>query len=151
LTTRVTVSWHGENRFVGVGGSGGPPVLINFASGAGVADANARAPGGPTPAGPKPTELLLIAAAACTGLDIVSLLGKQRVTFTGLEIDVSGERAEDHPRIFTDLKVLYRLKAKPDALPHLERAAALSMNKYCGVSLSLKAAKTWRCEVEPPR
>ncbi len=157
MTTRVTLSWHGGSRFVGHGASG-PPVLMNFAAGeaAGVGGAaRSEAPltatgaagAGTEPAGPKPTELLLMATGACTGLDIVSLLEKQRVTFTGLDLEVSGERASDHPKYFTALEVVYRLKAAPDALPHLQRAAALSMEKYCSVGHSLRAEKTWRCEI----
>jgi putative redox protein len=154
MTTRVTLSWHGGNRFVGFGASG-PPVLINFAAGeapltatgAAVAARTARSAVGAEPTGPKPTELLLMATGACTGLDVVSLLEKQRVTFSGLDIEVTGERAPDHPKYFTDIEVAYRLKAAPDALPHLQRAAALSMEKYCSVGHSLRAKETWRCEI----
>ncbi|MCL6581467.1 MAG: OsmC family protein [Firmicutes bacterium] len=155
MTTAVTVRWLGSTRFVGLPSSG-PPIPINFLpedplppreTYAGPAPAG---PEGPAP-GPKPTELLLIAAGACTGLDIVSLLEKQRVEFTGLEIEVRGERATDWPRVFTDIEVVYRLAAAPAALPHLERAARLSMEKYCSVSLSLSARKSFRCEVVPDR
>lgn len=152
MTTRATLTWHGDNRFVGRGASGAP-VLINFAPGETAAGAPASEPAKtPTPgaqpaAGPMPTELLLIATGACTGLDIISLLQKQRVPFTGLELEVTGERAEEHPRYFTDVEVVYRLGAAPEALPHLERAARLSMDKYCSVGHSLRAKKTWRCEL----
>jgi len=161
LTTRATLRWHGGNRFVGLGASG-PPVLINFAAGealpvtGGAATPQAAGPwagqtgtsADPAPGGgPKPTELLLMATGACTGLDVISLLEKQRVTFSGLDIEVTGERAPDHPKYFTDIAVVYRLKAAPDALPHLQRAAALSMEKYCSVGLSLRAKETWRCEI----
>ncbi len=160
MTMQVTLTWHGENRFVGRGQSGAP-VLINFAPGetaAGVPAVAAQTvlnaggvsvPGGTDrpPYGPSPTELLLIAAGGCTGLDVISLLQKKRVAFTGLELVVSGERAPDHPRYFTDVHILYRLKAAPDALVHLERSAQLSMDKYCSVGLSLRANKTWKCEV----
>jgi len=145
MTTKVTLAWHGGNRFVGWGGSG-VPVLINFAADQTPATSP---PAGPPPggSGPTPTELLLIATGACTGLDVVSLLEKQRVTFSGLEIEVSGERAAEHPRYFTNVEVVYRLKASPQALPQLQRAAELSMEKYCSVGQSLKAAKSWRCEI----
>ncbi len=156
MTTRVTLIWHGDNRFVGRGASGAP-VLVNFAAGetaAGVpASESGKAPApGPSPAaGPMPTELLLIATGACSGLDIISLLGKQRVPFTGLELEVTGERADEHPRYFTDVDVVYRLHATPEALPHLERAARLSMDKYCSVGHSLRSKRTWRCEITGER
>ncbi len=151
MTTKAHLTWHGDNRFVGWGAAGAP-VLINFAAGETAAGVPARPTSDPGEAagatGPKPTELLLIAAGACTGLDIVSILEKQRVAFTGLEIDVSGERAPENPKFFTDYEVVYRLKAAPDALPHLEKAAELSMTKYCSVGLSLRARHTWKCVVE---
>ncbi len=150
MTTKVTLTWHGDNRFVGLGASGAP-VLINFAPGetaAGVPSPDpTRTPGPAT--GPMPTELLLIATGACTGLDVISLLQKQRTPFTGLEIEVQGERAPEHPKFFTHVEVVYRLKAAPEALPHLERAAQLSMDKYCSVGHSLRAERSWRCEIVP--
>jgi len=155
MTVRATLRWHGGNRFVGFGASG-PPVLINFTPNEAETTPQAAGPwagqtgtsADPAPgSGPKPTELLLMATGACTGLDVISLLEKQRVTFSGLDIEVTGERAPDHPKYFTDIEVTYRLKAAPDALPHLQRAAALSLEKYCSVGLSLRAKETWRCEI----
>jgi len=137
-------------------GDTGAPVLVNFAPGetaAGVPRPPAGGANAPA-AGPKPTELLLVAAGACTGLDVISLLQKMRVPFTGLHIDVVGERAPEHPKYFTKVEVTYRLKAAPDAGPSLERAAEMSMERYCSVGHSLRARPTWRCEVEaeePPR
>jgi putative redox protein len=51
--------------------------------------------------GPTPMENLLLSLAACTGMDVVSLLRKKRITLEDLRIDVTGERAATHPRIFT--------------------------------------------------
>lgn len=159
---KVTLTWHGDNRFVGLGAAGAP-VLINFPSGQAAPGAPSPSSPGPAPHGagaavgatdkpaygPSAMELVLIAAGGCTGLDIVSLLQKQRVPFTGLEIDVSGERTPDYPKYFTDVEIVYRLKAAPEAKPALERAAQLSMDKYCSVGHSLRAVKTWRCEIVP--
>jgi putative redox protein len=149
--TKVTLTWHGDSRFVGLGGSGAP-VLINFGPGETAAGVpSPAAPGGRpegSPMGPMPTELLLIATGACTGLDVISILQKKRVAFTGLEIEVTGQRAEEHPKYFTEVEVVYRLRAEPDAQAGLERAAELSMDRYCSVGHSLRARPTWRCEVE---
>ncbi|MEW6031645.1 MAG: OsmC family protein [Bacillota bacterium] len=150
--TRVVLTWHGDDRFAGVGDSG-KPVLINFGT---AAPRGEPVPPLPPPdparepsAGPYPTELLLIAVGACTGLDVVSLLGKKRVPFSGLEIEVTGTRAASHPRCFTGLDLVYRLEASPEALTALERAAALSLERYCSVSHSLRVRPAWRCEVRP--
>lgn len=155
--TRVTLHWQGENRFI-AWGRGGAPVLINYPE-AGAGDDVARptrreddaagspAGGDASARGPMPTELLLIAAGACSGLDVVSILAKKRIEFRGLDIEVTGERSPDHPRFFTKVHLVYRLTAAPEAKSALERAAELSMEQYCSVSQSLRADKSWQCEV----
>ena len=87
---------------------------------------------------PRPTELLLHAVAGCTGIDIVSILEKMRLTLTSFEMDIEGERADDHPRRFTTISIHYRLEGD---LPEdkVRRAIALSKDKYCSVSQSLNA------------
>jgi len=172
---RVTITWYGGNRLVARGASG-RPVLINFPPGEspaaiaaggeppaaevdgrppgpGEANAAPRAAGeraaAPPPPGPSPVELLLIATGACTALDVVSILRKKRVDFSAFEVEVTGKHSSDHPRFLTDVEVVYRLQAPEEALRALERAAQLSMEKYCGVSHSLRADKTWRCEIVP--
>ena len=87
---------------------------------------------------PRPTELLLHAVAGCTGIDIVSILEQMRLTLTSFEMDIEGERADDHPRRFTTISIHYRLEGD---LPEdkVRRAIALSKDKYCSVSQSLNA------------
>ena len=151
--TRVALTWHGDSRFVGLGGSGAP-VLINFPPGETAPKvtspdsdvSGARSYG--TGVGPMPTELLLIAAGACTGLDVISILQKKRIPFTGLVIEVLGRRASDHPKYFTEIEVTYRLHAHPEAQSGLEHAVQLSIDRYCSVGHSLRARLSWRCEVE---
>ncbi|MGX8176924.1 OsmC family protein [Exiguobacterium artemiae] len=87
---------------------------------------------------PRPTELLLHAVAGCTGIDIVSILEKMRLTLTSFEMDIEGERADEHPRRFTTISIHYRLEGD---LPEdkVRRAISLSKDKYCSVSQSLNA------------
>src|SRR5258708_24177336 len=59
--------------------------------------------------GPTPMENLLLSLAACTGMDVVSILHKKRITLEDLRIDVTGERAATHPRIFTSIAVYYTI------------------------------------------
>jgi putative redox protein len=51
--------------------------------------------------GPRPMEMLLIGLGGCTGMDVISILRKQRQVVTGYEIRVRGERAAEHPTVFT--------------------------------------------------
>lgn len=88
--------------------------------------------------GPRPTELLLHAVAGCTGIDIISILQKMRLNPSSFRIEIDGTRAEEHPKRFTNIHILYALEGE---LPEekVVRAITLSKDKYCSVSHSLNA------------
>ncbi|MDR6121385.1 putative redox protein [Bacillus sp. SLBN-46] len=88
--------------------------------------------------GARPTELLLHAVAGCTGIDIISILHKMRLEPSSFQMDVKGERADDHPKKFTTINIHYALEGD---LPEekVVRAIQLSKDKYCSVSHSLSA------------
>lgn len=90
--------------------------------------------------GPRPKNLLLTALAGCTGMDVVSILGKMRLTGFGLEVRVRGELGEDHPVVFTAIAVEYRFTGRDLPLEKLERAVTLSQEKYCGVAAMLRGS-----------
>jgi putative redox protein len=100
--------------------------------------------------GPRPTELLLAATGACSGIDIVSILRKMRLEVESYEMEISGERAEDHPRRFTNVHIHYRLTGD---LPEekVRRAVDLSRDKYCSVSQSLNGEVTTSFEINGKR
>ncbi len=60
--------------------------------------------------GPLPKPLLLNALSGCTAMDVVSILKKMQVPFEAFEIDVDGELAEDHPKVYTKINVIYKFK-----------------------------------------
>src|SRR5512135_1431566 len=82
-------------------------------------------------AGFRPMELLLVGFGGCTGMDVISILRKKRQPVTGLEINVKGERSDDHPRIYTEVHIEYVVKGKEVGKEAVERAIALSLDKYC--------------------
>ena len=90
--------------------------------------------------GPKPKPLMMVALAGCTGMDIVSLLGKMRVPFDCLDINVTGDISEDHPKRFTKMKIIYELSGTGIDKTKVEKAVKLSKEKYCGVSASYAKA-----------
>jgi putative redox protein len=90
--------------------------------------------------GPSPMELLLASLAACTAMDVVSILTKGRQPFTGLVVRVEGERAEDHPHRYTRCTLVYEVHGTGVDLKAVERAVALSEEKYCSVSATFKQA-----------
>ncbi|WP_047982557.1 OsmC family protein [Ornithinibacillus contaminans] len=91
--------------------------------------------------GARPTEFLLSAVAGCTGIDIISILSKMRLTADAFEMNVTGERADDHPKKFTKINIHYALTGE---LPEdkVVRAIELSKDKYCSVGHSLSAELT---------
>ncbi len=99
---------------------------------------------------PGPMEMLLAALGACTATDVVIILGKKRQKLESLEVQVSGERAADPPRVWTHLEIFYRLRGQLDEKA-VRDAIALSESKYCSVSamLSKTATITTRFEIQP--
>jgi putative redox protein len=97
--------------------------------------------------GLRPMELLLISLAGCTSIDVIGILQKKRQTLTGFEVQVEGERAAEHPRVFTHIRVHYLVSGNvsPKAI---ERAIELSKNKYCSVSAMLHQAAEIECTYE---
>ena len=88
-------------------------------------------------AGFRPMELLIVGLAGCTAMDVISILRKKREDITGYEVRVAGERAEDHPRVFTNVTVTHIVTGRhvrPDAVA---RAVELSETKYCGANATL--------------
>jgi putative redox protein len=88
--------------------------------------------------GPNPKALLLSAIAACSGIDVVDILEKMRVPFSDLVIDVETEQTTEHPRVFKDIMVLYKIKTAEDNEDKVRKAIELSLEKYCGVSAMLR-------------
>ncbi len=89
--------------------------------------------------GVTPMELLAVALGGCTAMDVVSILVKMRQPLESFNVEVSGERAEDHPKRFTSLEVVYRLKGDLDERK-VERAISLSEDRYCSVEATLRPA-----------
>jgi putative redox protein len=87
--------------------------------------------------GVTPMELLAAALGGCTAMDVVSILVKMRQPLESFSVEVSGERAEEHPKRFTSLEVVYRLKGDLDERK-VERAIGLSEERYCSVEATLK-------------
>lgn len=87
-----------------------------------------------------PMQLLLVALAGCTGMDIVSILQKKRVHLRDFRLKVRGKRAAEHPRIWTDIHVTYLLWGEGIQAKDVEQAIRLSEEKYCSVGAMLRQA-----------
>ena len=101
-------------------------------------------------AGPQPHRLLLLAMAGCTAMDVISILRKKRQQVSGFTVVVQGSRAEQHPKVYTRIEVLYRVRGNNVDPQAVERSIELSKTRYCPVigMLGRVAQVTTRYEIE---
>lgn len=111
--------------------------------------ASLNVPGGDENAA-TPMEVMLETTASCSGIDIVTILEKKRKTIEGLDITVSGEKRDEHPKIYKKVHLHYALKSPDASIDDLNRSIELSQEKYCATSATLRLAGaeiTWTSEL----
>jgi len=123
MSTQAQLKWVSGLQFVARAGDG--PALVT--------DNSEKA------AGPSHMELILMGVAGCTAMDVISIMRKKRANVTGFELNVTGERAEEHPKRYTHILVEYVLYGHDIQPQAVERAIELSKTKYCSAIASLNA------------
>jgi len=118
----ATVRWISGKRFVGIDSTNHSVVLSTPDEGVGM----------------KPSDLLLVALAACTAVDVVEILTKKRITLTILEIAATGEQDSNPPWTFRKIHLVYKLGGKGLTKIAVEQAIQLSEEKYCSVASTLR-------------
>ena len=88
--------------------------------------------------GIKPMELTLMSLAACSGQTVISLLEKMRQNVKSFSVRAEGKRQEDHPRIFTEIRLEFSVEGPALDRALVEKAVRLSEEKYCPVWAMLK-------------
>ena len=100
--------------------------------------------------GVRPMQALLSSLGGCSGVDVVMILKKQKETIEIFEMVINGERqVGKEPALWETIHVVFRLKGSM-SLERAEKACALSMDKYCSVAATLRAAGaniTWTVEI----
>ena len=91
-------------------------------------------------AGSSPKKLILVALSGCTGMDVISVLKKMHVDIEKCIIEVQGEVAEEHPKRYTKMHVVYNFTGKNLPLDKLQKAVRLSEETYCGVEALYRMA-----------
>jgi len=102
---------------------------------------------GSSKAGNSPMELVLIGLCGCTASDVVTILQKKREPFTAVEVHAEAEKAADPPRVYTAIKLTYRVKGQV-ARKAVEDAVKLSEEKYCSVAAMLNKTAKITYEIE---
>ena len=120
----TTLQWVSGKRFVGIDSTNHSVVLSSQDEGVGV----------------KPSDMLLIALASCTAVDVVEILAKKRMLLSSMEIITTGEQDADPPWTFRKIHLKYRLSGAGLTHKAVEQAIQLSDEKYCSVNAMLAAA-----------
>ena len=115
----VSATWKGGLSFVGENAKGGTVQMGPMAESIG------------------PMQLILVGLAGCTGIDIVAILQKKKITLTDFKVNVRGKRADSYPMVYTDIEVEYLLWGDDLKLKDVEQAIKLSEQKYCSVSIMI--------------
>ncbi len=97
--------------------------------------------------GPRPKGLTLVSLAGCTGMDVISILGKMRVKVDKFRIETEALLADEHPKKFLEIKVTYVFEGAGITSEPLRKAIALSEEKYCGVRATLAPSVAIRHEI----
>ncbi len=127
------VVWRGGLQFEGIAPSGQRLIL------------DSAPEAGGTGAGLRPVELVLLALAGCTAMDVISILRKKRQEVTGFEVRVRGERAQEHPRVYTHITLEYIVRGRNISPEAVARAITLSEEKYCSVHAMLRPSVPIEC------
>ncbi len=126
MANTVKVSWVDGALFVAEAGSGHTFTMD------GAPDVGGRN------LGARPMEVMLIGMGGCTAIDVVSMLKKQRQDIVGVEVSLVGERAAEHPMVYTDVKLVYTVRGRKLNKALVERAVSLSDEKYCSATAMFK-------------
>lgn len=125
---KATVQWKENMIFVGVPDSGFEVQM------------DADSSFGGTNRGVRPMEMIALGLAGCTGMDVMSILGKKRQQVTHFEIRVNAPRSAEHPKVFTSARITYIVVGKNVDEAAVLRSIELSMTKYCPVQVMLAQA-----------
>ena len=122
-TYKATVRYAGDEFFIGTPPSGHAQLMDSK---------------GDRHAAPTPMEMLLVSVAGCTAVDVISILKKKRQDVTDYNVEITGTRADDHPRKYTAFHVHHIVHGRSVSADAVERAIELSDTKYCSVAATVR-------------
>lgn len=85
-----------------------------------------------------PKALLLSGLAGCSGIDVVDILGKMKVAFSVLAIEAEATQTDEHPKVFKEVLITYKIRTAAGNEDKVRKAIDLSLEKYCSVAAMLK-------------
>lgn len=132
MAVTTSVRWIGERHFVGTDSSKHSVVLSGQAEKIGVS----------------PSEMLLVALASCSSVDVVEILEKKRLKLTQLEVTTTGEHDPEPPWPYRRIHLKYRLAGEGLTPKAVEQAISLSQEKYCSVAATVRGVAQITTEYE---
>jgi putative redox protein len=90
---------------------------------------------------------VLMGMGGCTAIDVVAMLKKQRQDIAAVEVSLVAERAADHPKVFTSVKLVYTVRGRKLKKALVERAVSLSDEKYCSATAIIRKSANVSHEV----
>ena len=124
----VAINWKGKMAFEGMGESG---IVQKIDADASVGGENN---------GPRPMELIALGLAGCTAMDVISILQKKKQNVIDFEVKIHTDRAEEHPKVFTQAVIEYLVTGHGVDEVAVLRAIELSAEKYCPAQAMLSKA-----------
>jgi putative redox protein len=122
---KARVKWVENSLFVAQSGSGHSLVL------------DGPPESGGQNLGVRPMEMVLLGLGGCTAFDVVDILRKKREVISDCVVDITAERSETVPKVFTKIHLHYIVSGKDVKEESVKRAVELSSEKYCSVSMML--------------
>lgn len=120
---KAKVSWVNDLTFIGHSGTGHKVIMDGDRENGGA---------------PSPMEMVLMAAGSCSAVDVVGILEKARQKVSNVEVELSAERADSIPKVFTQVHMKFVVTGQKVSEKHVARAVELSADKYCSVSKMLE-------------
>lgn len=136
MTMHARVKWVEDRTFLGHSGTNHSVTM------------DAGVEGGGNGAGFKPMEMLLLGMGGCTVYDVVSILEKMRQPVEDCVVEIEAERADDFPKVFTDIRVRYVISGRGLDPRKVEKAVSLSNTKYCSATIMLAETAKVSHEIE---
>ena len=127
---QAKVQWAGGVTFIGESAEGHKLVM------------DGAPEGGGRNLGARPMETLLLGMAGCTAYDVVTILQKARQDIVDCKLELSATRAEEHPRVFTQIHIHFTIIGSDLSPKQVDRAITLSAEKYCSASIMLGKTAT---------
>ncbi|MFV9511360.1 OsmC family protein [Tepidibacillus sp. LV47] len=128
--SKVNITWEGNMKFVGTDDNGHRIPM------------DAAAIYGGQNQGVRPMELMLMSLGGCTGIEVGHILNKMRVKYDRFDIEVNGNRVDEHPKVFSDIHVVYRLSGENISPKKVNKAIQMAEQVYCSAANMINKVAT---------